>query len=142
MNKNMNKNINKNINMNKKSKCSCSKYCRIHSENRKAIIEFGYKYSGIKDGHILYSIHPNSNNKTKELLCKIINDKAINKICKDHSLIVDTLNEMEYNKSEKCLGKNKNKNKIFITLRNQNGKFLNYTDIISIILHELAHYTQ
>lgn len=123
------------------NKCTCSKYCRVHSDKRCATIEYGYNGYGVKSGEIIYSIHPSTNKEAKNLLCQIINDKAIDKICLEHSLMIDCLHEMEFQGNNKCIGMNKNKNKIYISLRNNKGKFLHYTDIIAVLLHELVHHT-
>lgn len=121
--------------------CTCSKYCRVHGDRPYGTIEWNYQNAGIDSAQILYSYHPKTNDIAKRVICKIMNDKAVKKLCKEYSLMVDKLCEMEIKGQSKCLGKNKNGSKIYIVLRNEKGKFLSYTDIIAILLHELVHHT-
>ena len=85
-----------------KHKCTCSKFCRIHSNCRIATInEIGYECVGINNGIV-------RNLELKTLMCQLINDRGLLEICKKYGLIVSNLKEIKYNKQSQCLGINKN----------------------------------
>jgi hypothetical protein len=115
--------------------CTCSKYCREHGGARVGgLSEVGYYGVGIHKGVPLTS-------DTKGLLCRLVNDKAIKKLCQDASLMISLLTEQTYDTESKCLGLNENAKNIFVVLKDTDGNILPYTDIIAIILHELVHHT-
>jgi hypothetical protein len=123
-----------------KLNCSCSRYCRVHG-TRTNITEICYTKVGIDKGKTLTLGNKNSDNTAKELLCKIIHDKAINKLCKKYGLMVTTISEHMYIGSDNCIGLNINCSDISITLRYDNNTFLDYFEIIAIIIHELVHHS-
>lgn len=124
-----------------KPECICTRYCRIHSTQRATTLENGYTSAGINNAEILYSYHCQTNKDAKKLMCKIMNDLAIKRLCEKRSIMVDKLHEMPFANKDTCLGLNKDAKDIYIVLRNKKGEFLSYTDIIAILLHELVHHT-
>lgn len=107
----------------------------MHGSSRMGgFTEIGYNRSGIHKGEALSP-------ETKGILCRLINDKALKRLCQKRSLMVDLLTEQTYIKSTRCLGLNENAKNIYVVLRSLTGKILPYTDVVAIILHELVHHT-
>ena len=122
-----------------KFNCTCSRYCRVHG-TRQDITEVGYSQAGIHTGTVLTLGDINSDVQAKEMLCKIIHDQAIKKLCKDNSLMITSISEQIYG-SNGCIGTNYNCDKISISLRYNCNTFLKYFDIIAILIHELVHHS-
>jgi len=102
--------------------CTCSRYCRVHG-TRYDSTDIGYMKSGIHKGDVLTLGDRNSDTKAKDMLCKIIHDKAIKKICRDNSLMLSSISEQIYGSNGGCIGQNFNCDNISISLRHDCNTF-------------------
>jgi hypothetical protein len=78
----------------------------------------------------------------KEMMCKIIHDKAIHKLCTDNNLMITSISEQIYGSNGGCIGQNFSCKDISISLRYNCNTFLEYFDVIAILIHELVHHSR
>lgn len=116
-------------------KCTMSRSCRKHGHHQNTI----YCNTGFNNGSIIKTNNIELDNNVKNILCMLINDRALMKMFDKYDIIIKNLTEINYNPSSKCLGMNVNCGyDIYIVFR-MNGNILEYNQLISIIIHEIAH---
>lgn len=133
--------------MNQYHICSCSSLCRKHVSYKFPKFDiFGCNNAEYNNynigtiGGIIRSIDYNKDQIVKELLCRIINDQSLNKLCSGEHIFMNRIYEIHFNnKNISCFGYNKYNGKEIGTLLTINGNILEYYDIIAIIIHQLVH---
>lgn len=120
-------------------KCTLSKVCPKHSKsNSVSYSTYSTGFNNFENSYIKTDDY-NLDKEAKELLCKLVNDGALNKIMIKRGIMIDNIKEISNNNPMNCLGYNKNMgHEIAIVLRMWGG-CLEYDDVIGIILHEIAH---
>lgn len=114
--------------------CTKSPYCRFHGGRRTATL---YD-SGFRRMKVLET--GDKSHEASLLLCRLINDAAILYILQKFSIFIDKISEREFDETDSCLGTNEGfGTKIHIVLRKPSGELIQYNDLVSILLHELAH---
>jgi len=119
--------------------CSLSKNCPVHSERRE--IRYGGLTAGFNEFEKIYDTtgNPELDNQVKELLCRLVNDRALDSICRKYGIMIDKIEEIPFYNPMHCLGYNQGKGiKIAVVLRMM-GEILDYEDAIGVILHEFTH---
>lgn len=106
--------------------CTCNLFCRKHGPT-KTIYE--YDILEIKGNTI----------ESKELLCRLANDKVIQEIIRENKYDISLLEELPFD--GKVLGKNQNNGHFSIInlVTNINGKYRTYHELLDTMLHELVH---
>lgn len=115
------------------NECKLSRFCKKHNKTTNRVFNIGLMTGFLKVEMI------SKDNDVKEMLCQIINDRAINKICECDGLTIEVLEEIYYDKQNSVLGTNHNYNEKIQMVIKHNDKILNYNELISILIHELVH---
>ena len=113
------------------NECRLSRFCKNHSNVTKSCVNLNLMTGFLTATAI--------NNDSKEILCRLINDKAVNKICEGDGLTIEQLEEINYEQQNKAVGYNFDYNKKIQLVVKYNDKLLQYNELISILLHEITH---
>lgn len=119
--------------------CTCSKGCKIHGNRSGHRVVSTSLRAGFNLVECMKTGDYSQDMSAKMMMCRVLNDRALDQIMKETGIMIDRLYELRYSSKDLCLGLNTSMGHSIGVVTRVNSTMLDYSTVVAIVLHEIAH---